>query len=811
MSLVKKITNPSESMKRFVDTSLFIKLLDIIRESEIIGELPSSIANAKKLYEDSLINKHYFDFSMCMDKALECLETNENLQQQIKSKLKYLIVDEYQDINPVQDKIISKLQAVSGCKVIVVGDDDQNIYNWRGSNNEFIINFHKKYNKEDFENIPLDVNYRSSDGITKLAEDFISNNLNRIHEKNMLSNNTQLFERGTDILYNEYSSIEEEDRQITAYIEAIKGVSFLEPNETKRGISYSDICILLRTWQRAESIAHELDRQSIPYVTAGVNQLFEMEEVIAAMGIFEFLSNRIDANELKERWINLPHIVIDKEKIDDAITAILELTPEKYIDKNRWDYSLQNILWEFLEKAELFEESFHDGSTQNQIERAEIIFFNLGKFSQVINDFEEINFNTNSPKSHLTNFLNFIEFAAADYYPEGWLSNEYKTPNAIQIMTIHQAKGLEFPVVIIPGLNKNYLPSKKHGGLNVWHFLNRNLVLNQNRYEPIDNTEDERRLLYVAITRSQKFLLLTRAPHLTNRLYQQPSKFVRELNSSNIMRSNTDFSIFNRLERQDPSPKEKTRNIALDFTTLKDYFECSYRFKLVSMFGFRFPLNPRMGLGQSFHNILMEMHKKGKEGKPINLIEIIERQAYFPHIGSYKKLEGDLKRAISKNIVEYFEKNKDTFKNIAFVEQDIQYKIDKEILIIGRIDLIKREKEYGKYETTIIEFKSKDDVQNVKLTNDQLLLYALGHKELTGEKADYIMTYVIGGDTPQGKTPKAINDSDLQKIESKIKVAADRIRKQEFNKCQNKSICKECYQNSLCVERKRNTLKNLRN
>lgn len=83
-------------------------------------------------------------------------------------------------------------------------------------------------------------------------------------------------------------------------------------------------------------------------------------------------------------------------------------------------------------------------------------------------------------------------------------------------MTIHQAKGLEFPVVFIPGLNRNYLPQKKKGGLNEWHYLDASLIENQNRY--LGGIEDERRLLYVAMTRAQKFLLLSRAPDATNRL-----------------------------------------------------------------------------------------------------------------------------------------------------------------------------------------------------------------------------------------------------------------------------------------------------
>ena len=174
-----------------------------------------------------------------------------------------------------------------------------------------------------------------------------------------------------------------------------------------------------------------------------------------------------------------------------------------------------------------------------------------------MSNFEEINFNSSSPSFHLFNFLSFVTYVARDYYPEGWLNNPYKTPNAVQVMTIHQAKGLEFPVVIIPALNRNYLPSKKRGGLNEWHFLDRNLIKEQERYEgDHQNHEDERRLFYVAITRSQKFLLLSRAPDLSNQLYRKESSFIQELNKADILIQDKRQD-FNNLTKIESKPKEK--------------------------------------------------------------------------------------------------------------------------------------------------------------------------------------------------------------------------------------------------------------
>ncbi|MFH6983589.1 ATP-dependent helicase [Marinoscillum luteum] len=814
MKEIKKLSNHSVSLRRFIDTSLFVKIMDIIRESDR-QELPESISRAKIQYERTLKSKKYFDFSMIMEKAMECMELSSNLSARIKNDIKYLIVDEYQDINPIQERLINKIQEVSQCKLVVVGDDDQNIYQWRGSNNRYIIDFESKFEVSATKSIPLSTNYRSSEGIIKLAETLISNNQRRIPNKEMESGGLQTFTKGQDILYNRYDSVSDENEALANYIDNILGVPFTSDGET-RGITFSDISILLRTWNKAETIVEALERHKIPYITAGVNQLFETREIEAALGLFTYLYGDLDRPELENLWLNLPNNKIDPEKLEKALDDLDSKFPKLPEVDTNWEYSLQGILWDFMSLAEIYEDSFIDDTNtdlfQRTKERAEIIFFNLGRFSQVINDFEEINFNSSSPSFHLFSFLSFINYVARDYYPEGWLNNPYTTPNAVQIMTIHQAKGLEFPVVLIPGLNNNYLPSKKRGGLNVWHFLDRQLIEEQSRYEGDPDKEDERRLLYVALTRSQKFLLLSQAPDLNNRLYKVESDYIQELTRAKI----GSFPIlisdhrqdFSSLTKIDQKAKEKVKNIALDFTTLKDIFECPYRFKLISVFGFRYPLNQRMGVGRSFHNCLMEIHKRGKEGESLSkeeVNEIVDRQTHFPYLTNSTILKPRLWDKVRKNVEEYYEDTKDDFSQIEFVEQDIQYKVDESILVLGRIDLIKKVGSDGKYETTIIEFKSDEESADLPITKDQLKLYALGHRELTGEIADYIMTYVIGEN--KVKTPEKLYESDLNSIESKIRDAVDLIWSEKFLRTEEKKTCEECFQIRLCSKRVQHDIK----
>ncbi len=812
MKDVTKLISPFSCMKRFVDTKRFVRIMDIIRESELSSPLPDNLEIAKQKYEKMLHEKNYFDFSMIIDETLKCLnDSTSNLCSYISERIKYIVVDEYQDINPKQEALLEKLFSISNAKITVVGDDDQNIYQWRGSNNDFIIHFDEKF--APCESVMVTKNFRSSSGITKLSETLIKNNTERL-SKTIVSAESQSFQKGIDILYNEYDTVSDENIGIANFIQKLVGIKFSDEKDgLSRGLAYSDMCILLRTWKKAEGIVSELEKHGIPYVTAGVNHLFDTTEIKASLGIFRYLNGYLSQEELMQMWEELPFVEDKKQTIQKAIFNLEDIKPTRIsqrlqngekISDEEFAYNLQKIFWQFLEDSQITEESFCDGTSESQ-ELAEVIFYNFGKFSQVINDFEEINFATSRASYHLFSFLSFINYAAQEYYPEGWISNPYKSLNAVQVLTIHQAKGLEFPVVFVPGLNKNYLPQKRKGGLSEWHFLDPSIIKNQNRY--LGSDDDERRLLYVAITRSQKYLLLSRAPDPTNRLYQNESMFVQEMTSANILVSRKDED-FSSLERGESKPLSKINSMILDFTVLKDYFDCPYKFKLVSIYGFASPLNQRMGFGKSFHNALMELHRRIQKKDKLtdsDVVDIANRQMLFPYIANSDILKPKLENKIREGLLTYYITNRNDLNNIVFVEQPIQLKLDTNILVTGRVDLIRKTKENNTFETTIVEFKSKEEAQSSRLTDDQLKLYALGHKELTGEVADYLMTYIVGDN--QAKVPYKLKNSDLDEISSKITKSASQIRLMNFPKVCEKVVCSECLQNALCEGRTNSNVK----
>src|SRR5271169_3319441 len=176
---------------------------------------------------------------------------------------------------------------------------------------------------------------------------------------------------------------------------------------------------------------------------------------------------------------------------------------------------------EFLDVIELREEKVPNGPGGTK--RGEVVFCNLGKFSQVISDFEEIYFHSDPPEKY-ESFASFLQYQADGAYPEGWQEATYANPDAVRIMTIHQAKGMQWPVVFIPALLKNRFPSVIAGGKGVWHLIPADGVQGQNRF--VGSIEDERRLFYVAMTRSQKFLFMTYAPVPgKNNRYAKKSEF----------------------------------------------------------------------------------------------------------------------------------------------------------------------------------------------------------------------------------------------------------------------------------------------
>ena len=241
---------------------------------------------------------------------------------------------------------------------------------------------------------------------------------------------------------------------IAKTIKELYGVAFTEDGK-ERGLAYSDIAILLRSVKaNGEPITEALRSAGIPSIVVGMNDLFSALEAEAARFLFYFMANRPTVNRalVRKAWVDA-NIGVSEDALDSALdkieTARAELgTP----DQKRWAlYSIQRQYRDFLDTIGVREEGVPDGPGGTK--RGEVVFYNLGKFSQVISDFEEIYFHSDPPEKY-DSFASFLQYQADGAYPEGWQEASYANPNAVRIMTIHQAKGMQWPVVFIPALTQ---------------------------------------------------------------------------------------------------------------------------------------------------------------------------------------------------------------------------------------------------------------------------------------------------------------------------------------------------------------------
>lgn len=771
-------------LRRYVDTGNYIKALNILREDERVDkELKGcSILNGLDSYRDLLRQHRYLDYSEILERAVQAVCNDQELRERFAERIRYVIVDEYQDVNPIQEAMVLLLHQL-GARICVVGDDDQTLYQWRGSDVQSILTFKKRY--PDVKEVYLEENFRSSDGIVLTAREFIEQNADRL-SKEMKPTGAQNFQAG-DLVALSLDGPDEEAQYIAETMQSLLGVPIKEDDD-ERGIAWSDMAVLLRSVKNnGAPIMHALAVADIPYVVVGMNNLFDTSEAQAARELFYFLANRSSATKesVKSSWNGTNRGLKDKnltQAINQADKARKSMADED--DENRWNlYNLQRQFLSFLETAEIREEVVPK-------DRGEVVFYNLGKFSQLISDFESIHFHS-APQEKYVSFANFLQHRAENAYPEGWLDNQYANPNAVRIMTVHQAKGLQRPVVFLPALLRNRFPAARVGGRTVWHLLPPAGIANQQRYQ--GGTEDERRLFYVAMTRSQKFLHMTWAPIPgSNNRYQRASEFWDDiLVSKYVKRRRQDYSKRKKIKS---TPKSGIADVIFSFSDLKYFFECPYQFKLRILYGFNPPIDEAIGYGKSLHDALAEVHARAMRGDIADQTEadqLVETHLHTPY--AYPSLRQTLRDAAERVIRNYLEDNTTNLRNVEFSEKKIEINISDGVSMVGRIDLVRR---LDTNETTIVDLKSNDRAQPEDVTETQLHIYALGYQELTGTNADYVEIYNL--DERQRK-PRSVDDDFIDKVKVDVSKAAQALRYGNFDAAPAPKKCSGCDYHRMCT------------
>ncbi|WP_342650060.1 DNA helicase II [Pseudomonas sp. REB1044] len=460
-------------------------------------------------YEQACERAGVIDFSELLLRALDLWRDHPGLLEHYQRRFRHVLVDEFQDTNAVQYAWL-RLLAAGGDSLMAVGDDDQSIYGWRGAKIENIHQYTADF--PDAELIRLEQNYRSTGGILKAANALIANNSGRLGKELW----TDLGEGEPITLYAAYNE-HDEARYVVESIERV----------IKDGHSRNDIAILYRSNAQSRVLEEALLRERIPYRIYGGQRFFERAEIKNAMAYLRLLEGRGNDAAL-ERVINVPPRGIGEKTVE----AIREHA--RHSQSSMWDAMCQllaakalkgraaSALGGFIElmenlAAKVSEMPLHT-MTQTVIEQSGLIVYHQeekGEKGQArVENLEELvsaarNFETSEDDgdlSPLSAFLGHASLEAGDAQ-----ADEHE--DSVQLMTLHSAKGLEFPYVFLVGLEEGLFPHKMS-------------------LEEPGRLEEERRLAYVGITRAMRQLIMSYAE--TRRLYgsetyNKVSRFVREI------------------------------------------------------------------------------------------------------------------------------------------------------------------------------------------------------------------------------------------------------------------------------------------
>lgn len=452
-------------------------------------------------YQDYLAKNYLLDFDDLIIKTVEIFDNYPDILFKYAKKYQHILVDEFQDVDHLQYKLIKQLSSYHK-NIYVVGDPDQTIYTWRGSDVSIILDFKKHF--EDVETIVLNENFRSCSNILNAANSVIKNNRNRI-EKDLYTNNPI----GDKVVYLSFTQDDYEADFVAQKIEAFKN----------NGLNYNDIAILYRANHQSRSLEKGLIEHRIPYIIYGGIRFYERAEIKDILSYLRMLTSADDLAFL--RTINTPKRGIGNKAIEELNTLALKYSSSLFETCCNNLETLKNKgIKSYVETILTLKSFMGDIDLQELLERVlDLTGYRLmlsasneeerlDNIKELIKDI--IDYQQNYPDSNLEEYLQMVSL-----YTDRENIND---TDLVKLMTIHSAKGLEFDNVFIIGMNEGIFPSERS--------LN----------EGIKGLEEERRLAYVAYTRAKKRLFLTETSgfnYITGK-EKVVSRFINEINQDFI-------------------------------------------------------------------------------------------------------------------------------------------------------------------------------------------------------------------------------------------------------------------------------------
>ncbi|MFN7971224.1 MAG: ATP-dependent DNA helicase [Acidobacteriota bacterium] len=735
-------------------------------------------------YVDLLDRYRVLTHNQCIARAVTELERPEVFER-YHAGLRHLIVDEFQDINPAQARLIALLGRPP-VEVCVVGDDDQAIYQWRGSSVDYIRGFAQ----ESHAHVEtLGVNRRSAPAIVDLAARFALSIPDRLPKEIQAQRDPV---DGAVHLFVTPTSRDE----AAAVADAIQRMH-------AGGIEYRHIAILLRSVRTAgRPFLDELEDRKIPYTCVGRTGLFFQPEAETLAMVYAYLAGRDQLYNARTRQMD----AVDLDGLLARLARLFSLDRRK-IEAARhhlhaWREGLPrardaDLVGSYYRLLRLCDVQLWDA--EKDAGRLGI----LARFSDVLADFESVTRRSRrmtedegavmrggltGGQKYVDCLIDYISYYAQTHYEDFPGEPDFDL-DAVTITTVHQAKGLEWPIVFVPSLTARRFPSARTGEPKDW-LLPRDLFP-ASRYEGSD--ADERRLLYVALTRARDHLYISAHERVTSNR-TAPSPYFEELGGADMKPRAEPLWTPTTLPSR---PSETEDKPTFSFSELASYLLCPLSYRFRSRIGFQPPAAKELGYGKAVHHILRRLAElargRGRLPEIGEVGQLFDGEFYLPFAdrATFEQMRHRAEQLVGQYLTDYA----DDLSRVFEVERAFELHLP-EANLAGRADVILDREGGEPGQLAIVDYKTRPETHHDPILALQLAIYtAAARGEGLAVRAAYL--HDLGVAKPDARHAVAIDAATVEDARHQASTLAGGIRQRSFPPSVG-SHCRTCDVRLIC-------------
>ena len=769
------------------------------------------IARVYEKYQKFLLEGNFLDYGDLILYMLKLLD-DKGVGDKIRSRFRYILVDEYQDTNWAQGEIIKKLSP-KGENLTVVGDDDQSIYAFRGASLSSLLEYKKSYPRAKI--IVLKQNFRSTQKILDLSYRLIChNNPDRLEEK--FHFNKKLIAR------HEKSGLIKRMGFTDILSEAEYAAGEIIKIKKQEKLLFADFAILIRANAKAKPFIGALSRHGIPFVFSGDLNLFGRREIIDILSFINYLVNPLDdlaflslatseffaidprklsifLHILKRKNYSVNKYFQNPFRTDELNDEFLQQVKQTdgLINKYRTlslTWPAGELIFKFIDEIG-YRRKLASRENQGEIAAAEKLE-SLALFFDWVKSFDE-----SSPDRSIYSFADFLKIVQ-ELGEENKAGEGINVFDAVNVLTVHKAKGLEFDTVFIVDLLDSRFPATRKGEKLPFpdELLSETVPSRDAHYQ------EERRLFYVAMTRAKRNLFLTHSLDAGGKKTAKISRFLMEIfGQSEIPEQYQKPKAIERLEEyrkyeiSNIAKIKKPRLQSLDAHKIDDYLTCPRKYKYVNITPIKMSSEPVVMYGSSIHKALEFLFKAKMNGVTPTLPQALgvykdawEAEGFISPEHEKRKFDRGI-----ESMTDFFNSQFSKIHPLA-VEKKFKFKIDG-IPVLGKFDLIERGKGG---EIIITDFKTTEKMdeasakKRVKDSN-QLKIYALGYCAQEGKLPDFLSLFFIDAKIRERIAP---DKKTMEETEIMIKQAAAGIDSGNFGATPDFMKCQYCAFRKYCDE-----------